>query len=128
MRRRDSPNRSAQRAQMVIYFLQRSEEARERIVEARRVAPTLGKITRSKLIRGRDRRRAHGAIFVGALRPGDALRVVDPEREAHARYGVTAASRCCRASAAADRSMVAPVYSTTTITSHSTYFKGSSLT
>ena len=71
--------------------------------------PCLAEIARAKLIRHRDRRGAHGPVLVRALRPGDALRLVDPQRETHRSVYVAGAAADWRASTIADRSIIAEV-------------------
>jgi hypothetical protein len=69
---------SATQTQVAIHFFQRSKKSGEGITKPCRMPPSLAEIARAKLIRHRDRRRAHGPIFVRALRPSDTLRLVDP--------------------------------------------------
>jgi len=68
--RRAAWRAAAAQAEVPIHLLQRSEEPGEGIVKV--------EIARAELIGHGDRSRAQGAIFMGTLRPRDALRLVDP--------------------------------------------------
>ncbi len=76
--RRAAWRAAAAQAEVPIHLLQRSEEPGEGIVKARGPATHLVEIARAELIGHGDRSRAQGAIFMGTLRPRDALRLVDP--------------------------------------------------
>jgi cardiolipin synthase len=66
-----------------IHFFKRSEKTRERMLEVSGTASCLTKIFGTELILPRNDSGTHGPVFMGALGPGDASILIDPDCEPH---------------------------------------------
>lgn len=66
-----------------VYFFEGSEESGEGILKGSRTLAGLAEIAVAELVGRGDYRGAHRAIFVGSLRPGESVFVVNPQAESH---------------------------------------------
>jgi hypothetical protein len=66
-----------------VHFFERSEKSSEGTLEFSGTTAALAKVAVTELAGGRDRGGTQRTVFVGALRPGEAVGGVDPKGESH---------------------------------------------
>jgi len=70
-------------AECGIHLFQRAEEATKAVLKMLRAATGLRKVAVAELPGCRDNGRAHHPVFVRTLRPGEAIRSVQPDSKTH---------------------------------------------
>src|SRR5579864_7052586 len=83
--RRSSPDLPlASAPQPCIHLLERPKKSRKGVLQRLGTRPCLPEVAVPELIRGRNRGRAHGTVFVSPLRPSHSVFAIDPQPESHA--------------------------------------------